>query len=64
MYSFIYVYGGTGLKGILDVDVLSHAVALYMYSKRHIGRAGHQTYFDPDSLLYQCKKVMSLLQHV
>ena len=52
MYSFIYVYGGIGI------------VALYMYPQRHIGRAGHQTYFDPDSLLYQCKKVMSLLQHV
>jgi len=35
-----------------------------MYPETHIARARLQTYFDPDFLLHQFKKVMSLLHHV
>jgi len=45
------------------VDALC-LLPLYMYPKTHIARARHHILLDPDSLLYQCKKHMSLLQHV
>ena len=58
-------HAGLGLRGCLDVDVLSQCHYTYnMYPKTHIARARHHVYFDPDSLLHQFKKVMSLLQHL
>jgi len=36
----------------------------HRYHKTHIACARNQTYFDPDSLLHQSKKVMSSLQQV
>ena len=45
------------------VDALC-LLPLTMYPKTHIARARHLIYFHPDSLLHQCKKVMSLLKHV
>ena len=45
------------------VDALC-MLPLTMYPKTHIARARHLIYFHPDSLIHQCKKVMSLLQHV
>ena len=40
MHRFIYLYGGKGLKGCLDVDA-SEPVPLYMYPNPH-------TYKHPD----------------
>jgi len=40
----------------------SEPVLLYMYPIIHIARARQHRYIDPDSLLHQCKKVMSLLR--
>ena len=34
-----------------------------MYSKTYITNARYHINFDPDSLLYQCKNVISLLHH-
>jgi len=42
------------------VDVLC-LLPFYMYPKTHTARARHQNYFNPNSLLHQSKKVMSLL---
>ena len=50
------------VKLVKDVWVLMFwaSANIYVYLKRNTARARYQLYFDPDSLLLQCKKYITL----